>query len=138
MDPDLAFFTLIIFALLLLVLGKFAWGPIRDALDNREQSIAEQIAEAQRSHDEARRLLGEHEAKLAKAQEEIRGLMDDARKEAEVQKQSIMAEAEKRLPLSRLERSGKSTPPKTRPSRNSRNRKSIAWWIWPGASSARN
>ena len=64
-DPDLAFFTLIIFALLLLVLGKFAWGPIRDALDNREQSIAEQIAEAQRSHDEARRLLGEHEAKLA-------------------------------------------------------------------------
>lgn len=94
-DPDLAFFTLIIFALLLLVLGKFAWGPIRDALDNREQSIAEQIAEAQRSHDEARRLLGEHEAKLSKAQEEIRGLMDDARKEAEVQKQSIMAEAEK-------------------------------------------
>ena len=93
-NPDLALFTLIIFALLLLILGKFAWGPIREALERREQSIADQIAEAERSRDEARRLLDEHETKLAHAQDEIRGLMDEARKEADLQKNSILEQAE--------------------------------------------
>jgi F-type H+-transporting ATPase subunit b len=94
-DPDLMLFTLIIFALLLGVLGKFAWVPIREALERREQSIADQIAEAQRSRDEARRLLEEHELKIASAHDEIRGLMDDARKEADQQRHSIIADAER-------------------------------------------
>lgn len=94
-DPDLMIFTLIIFLLTLLVLTKFAWGPIRDALERRERTIAEQLAEAQRSRDEARRLLEQHESKLASAQEEIRGMLEGARREADLQKQSIVNEAER-------------------------------------------
>lgn len=93
-DPDLAIFTAIIFALLAVILRKFAWGPIRDAVEQREKRIADQLAEAQRSTDEARRLLNEHEAKLANTSEEVKAMMDDARRDAEHQKNRIVAEAE--------------------------------------------
>ena len=66
-DPDLAIATFIIFLLLMAILWKFAWGPIRDALDSREKGIAGQLAEAARSNEEARRMLAEHEQRLAGA-----------------------------------------------------------------------
>jgi F-type H+-transporting ATPase subunit b len=84
----------VVFILLLLILRKFAWGPICDALDHREQSIANNLAEAQRSHDEAKRLLAEHEARLAQTAGQVRALMDEARRDAEAQQQAILAEAE--------------------------------------------
>ena len=93
-DPDLAIFTAVIFALLAIILRKFAWGPIRDAVEQREKRIADQLSEAQRSNDEARRLLEEHEAKLASSSEEVKTLLDEARRDAEQQKGRIIAEAE--------------------------------------------
>ena len=42
--------------LLLLVLGKFAWGPIVDGLDKREQSIAGEIAAAEKANADAKKL----------------------------------------------------------------------------------
>ncbi len=93
-DPDLAIFTAIIFILLSVVLGKFAWGPIRDAVEEREKRIADELAEAHRSNEEARQLLAEHESKLASASEEIKGMLEGARKDADAQKSAILAEAE--------------------------------------------
>ncbi|MBI2824698.1 MAG: F0F1 ATP synthase subunit B [Planctomycetia bacterium] len=92
-DPDLAFFTLIIFLVLLAVLWKFAWGPIAQALDLREQKIADNIAAAQSCNDEAKRLLAEYEAKLASAREEVRGILEEARRDAEHAGQEIVAKA---------------------------------------------
>ena len=91
---DLALWTVAVFALLLAILAKFAWGPICEALDKREQGIADQIDEAQRNQEEARRLLAEHEEKVAKASEEVREMLDQARRDAETQKASILADAE--------------------------------------------
>lgn len=93
-DPDLAIFTAIIFGLLLLILGKFAWGPIRQALDDRENFVATQLDEAKQRHEDARRLLKEHEQKLAGATDEVRALLDQARKDADMQKQAILGEAQ--------------------------------------------
>src|SRR5205085_8119132 len=53
---DLAIYSFAVFVLLLLILRKFAWGPIVQALDARERRIAEDIAAAARSHDEAKQL----------------------------------------------------------------------------------
>src|SRR6476661_8429765 len=64
-DPDLAIFTFVVFILLVIVLGKFAWPQISAALDERERKIQANIDAAQAQNDEAKRLLGEHEAKLA-------------------------------------------------------------------------
>ena len=47
---DLAIWTGIVFLVLLLVLWKFAWGPIASGLDQREQAVADQIAAAEKSN----------------------------------------------------------------------------------------
>jgi len=91
---DLALWTLAVFGLLMLILGKFAWRPICDALEARESAIADNIEKAHRNNEESRRLLAEHEQKIAKASEEAREMMDEARKEAESRKADIIAAAE--------------------------------------------
>jgi F-type H+-transporting ATPase subunit b len=93
-DPDLAIVTAIIFVVLMAVLWKFAWGPISEALAQRENAVAENIAEAQRQNDEAKRLLAEHETQLTNAAAEVKQLIEDAKRDAETQKQSILAEAQ--------------------------------------------
>ena len=42
----MATLAVVVFGILFAVLWKFAWGPISDGLDKRENMIAEQIAEA--------------------------------------------------------------------------------------------
>jgi F-type H+-transporting ATPase subunit b len=92
-DPDLAIFSLVVFVALLVVLKKFAWGPIIEALEGREKNIANHIAQAERSHEEAKRLLAQYEQKLSAAANDVRELMDEARRDAEHAKQDILAEA---------------------------------------------
>jgi F-type H+-transporting ATPase subunit b len=94
LDPDLAIVTAIIFLLLLAVLWKFAWGPVIQALDKRERTVADQLAEAKRSQEESRRLLAEHEAKLAGAAAEVKQLLDQARRDADAHKQQIVESAQ--------------------------------------------
>jgi F-type H+-transporting ATPase subunit b len=90
---DLAIFTFVVFLLLLLILGKFAWGPISAGLEKREHGIAEHIASAQRSHEEGKRLLAEYERKLASAQDDVRAILDEARRDAAHTQQEILAQA---------------------------------------------
>lgn len=94
-DPDLAIWTAVIFLLLLFVLGKFAWPQITAALEERERKITDNIAAAEARHDDAKRLLAEHEAKLAAAAGEVRALLDEARRDADHTKKSIEAEGQK-------------------------------------------
>lgn len=93
-DPDLAIFTAIVFVILLVILRKFAWGPIMEGLDKRESSIANQIEEAKQSNEQAKQALAQYEAKLAAATDEVRGLLAQARQDAEATKERIVAEAE--------------------------------------------
>lgn len=92
-DPDLAIWTFVVFIVLLLVLSKFAWGPIVEALENREKGIADNIAAAEATKEEARRLLADYERKLADASNEVRELLEEARRDAEHTKGQILAEA---------------------------------------------
>lgn len=92
-DPDLAIVTVIVFVVLLVVLGKFAWGPIIAGLEKREKSIADQIDEAKRCADKANATLQQYEAKLAAAADEVKAMIADARREAETAKEKIVAEA---------------------------------------------
>jgi F-type H+-transporting ATPase subunit b len=92
-DPDLALWTLIIFGVLCAVLYKTAWGPISKALHDREEGIANNIAAAAAKHEEAKAMLAAHEARLAAAADEVRGLLEEARRDAEATKVQIVAEA---------------------------------------------
>jgi len=94
-QKDLALWSVAVFGGLLFLLGKFAWKPIMDGLQKREQGIADLIAQTQRSNDEAKRMLVSYERRMAEASEEVRGLLEEARRDAETTKQAIVAEARK-------------------------------------------
>jgi F-type H+-transporting ATPase subunit b len=91
---DLAIWTFVVFVCLLVILGKFAWGPIMEGLEKRERSIAAMIEEAKQGQENAAEQLKQYEAKLAAAGEEARELVAQARKDAETAKDRILAEAQ--------------------------------------------
>lgn len=75
----LMFWTLVIFVILLVVLTKFAFGPITAAVEARERALEEAIAAAKRDRDEAARILAEHRANIEGARAEAQKLIADAR-----------------------------------------------------------
>ena len=94
-QTDLAVWSFAVFLGLLGLLTKFAWKPIMQGLEKREDGIARQIAETKAANDEAKRMLVSYERRLAEASEEVRGMLEEARRDAESTKQSIVAEARK-------------------------------------------
>jgi F-type H+-transporting ATPase subunit b len=90
---DMSIYTFVVFLILLAVLYKFAWGPIAVALERRENTIARQIEEAQLASQKGEALLKQYEAKLTAATEEARQIVSGARKDAELAKDKIVAEA---------------------------------------------
>ena len=80
---DLAIWTAVVFLVLLLVLRKYAWGPIAQGLQKREQGIADQVAQAEQNNQKARELLAQHEQMLANSEEEVRKMIEQGRREAE-------------------------------------------------------
>ena len=94
-QTDLAVWSFATFLLLLALLTKFAWKPIMEGLDKREQGIADTIAATQAANDDARRLLASYERRLAEAADEVRGMLDEARRDADATRQAIVAEARK-------------------------------------------
>ena len=80
---DLTVWTAVVFVIVMLILAKFAWGPIAQGLEKREQQIATQIAEAHQHNEDARKILGDYEKKLAGSQDEVQAILDQARRRAE-------------------------------------------------------
>src|SRR5438552_3238789 len=78
-----AVWTLVIFVLVVVVLGKFAWGPVLSLLQQREEFIHKSLSDAKRDRDEAEARLKEYVAKLQSARAEAGAIIDDARKDAE-------------------------------------------------------
>jgi F-type H+-transporting ATPase subunit b len=80
---DLAIWTGVVFVLLLLILWKFAWGPIVDGLDKRESRIAADIEAAKQANEEAKAQLAAYQEKLDSAGEEVQRMLGEARRDAE-------------------------------------------------------
>lgn len=93
-DGGLVFWTLTSFVLLLLVLGKFAWGPILAALEKREKTIADSVQAAEQAKGDAERLLEENRKLLAQAQDEANAIREKATKDAEARAAKIFEEAQ--------------------------------------------
>ncbi|WP_197525334.1 F0F1 ATP synthase subunit B [Pseudobythopirellula maris] len=92
-DTDLALWTLAVFLGLAFVLKQVAWGPIIEGLQAREDKISGDLAAAAAKHEEAKNLLDAHAKQLAGAADEVRGLLEEARRDAEATKADILAEA---------------------------------------------
>jgi F-type H+-transporting ATPase subunit b len=86
--------TVATFVLLLVILAKIAWKPILQGLQAREKGIRDQIEGADRANADAKALLAEYEARLAKATEEARAIVEEGRRDATVVRSKIEAEAQ--------------------------------------------
>src|SRR5262245_27567766 len=94
-DLGNSFWTLLIFVLVLVVLGKYAWGPILNALQSREQFIREALEKAKREREEAEARLREYEERLAGARGEASAIVDEGRRDAEAVKRRVEEEAKR-------------------------------------------
>jgi F-type H+-transporting ATPase subunit b len=100
-DIDLAIWTLVTFGTFLFVLSKVAWKPLVDGLDKRELSIRDDLAAAEDARHRAEKMLAEHQAKLGDTANEVRAMLDEARKDAEHTKNDIVAAAQKEAEASK-------------------------------------
>ncbi len=91
---DKALFTGLVFLLLCGGLYLAAWKPISKALELRETTIANQIADAQRASEQAGEKLKEYEAKLADAAVKAQEMVVAAKRDAESVAERIKAEAQ--------------------------------------------
>lgn len=95
--------TLVVFGALLAVLYAFAWGPIQEGLRKREDAIFGARDEAVRVKREAEDLRAKLQAEYAAANDNIRGMLDEARRDADALKVSER-EAGKREAATELDR----------------------------------
>jgi F-type H+-transporting ATPase subunit b len=88
-DVGNALWTVIIFLLVLVVLGKFAWGPLLTGLQAREGYIRNSLEAARREREAAAALLREYQEKLAAARSEATSIIEEGRRDAETVKHRI-------------------------------------------------
>lgn len=86
-------FQLVMFLILMALLKKFAWGPLMGIMKQREDHIASEINSAEESRQEAKKLLEEQRSLLKEARTEAQGLIENAKKQAEVQRDEIIVTA---------------------------------------------
>jgi len=85
----LIFWTTVVFSLLVLLLKKFAWKPILSAVDERNQSIKDSLAQAEKARSEISKLTANNEKIIAQAKVD----RDLILKEARDMKNEIISEA---------------------------------------------
>ncbi len=85
--------TLLIFLTVVVVLGKFAWGPLLGALQKREAFIRDSLATARKEREEAEKLLAKYVEQINKAREEASAICDEGRRDAEEVRRRIESEA---------------------------------------------
>lgn len=90
---DLALWSLIVFVVFIFVLRAFAWGPLIQALDERELRVITAINTAESKQKESEELVKEHARKIEAAQDEIQAMMVEARSDADRIKQDVLAQA---------------------------------------------
>lgn len=74
--------ALIVFAIAFAVLGIFVWPKITKALDEREQKIRSEIANAEQAREQAKAALAEYERSLSNAREEANAMIVKAKADA--------------------------------------------------------
>jgi F-type H+-transporting ATPase subunit b len=92
----LMIWTLLVFVASMLLLRRFAFPAIRDALDRRQKSIEDAIDTAERTRVEADTLLAEYRERLKEARGQAEEIVTRARRAAEEHEHEATAAAHQR------------------------------------------
>src|SRR5699024_2959520 len=84
--------VLISFLILLLLVKKFAWGPLLDMMQKREEYVVNELEEAEKNRKHAEELAKEAEQRLGEMRKEAQEIIEAAKVEAKRLKQSTQAD----------------------------------------------
>lgn len=85
--------TVIFFTLLMVLLKKFAWGPLMGVMDQRAKLIATEIEQAESTRQESAKLLEEQRALLKDARESAQSIVENAKKQGDTQREELITAA---------------------------------------------
>jgi F-type H+-transporting ATPase subunit b len=97
-DPGLYIWTIVTFLVLLALLARYAWRPLLDALEKRQDAIRKSLDDARHAKEELHRLQAESSKILAEARSQAAAIIDGTRADtarfAEEMKQKARVEAD--------------------------------------------
>jgi F-type H+-transporting ATPase subunit b len=94
-QPGLIFWTLVTFIIVAFVLKKMAWGPLLQAVDERERTIQGSIDSAKRERADAEKLLAEQKTAIAQARAEAAEQLRKTQADMEKLREEWMAKSKK-------------------------------------------
>lgn len=94
-DGGLMFWTLVVFVALFIVLSKFAFGPILQAVRSREEALSQAIDDAKKDRDAAAQLLADHKAQIEQARGEAQKIIAEGRATAEAMRSTMLDDTHK-------------------------------------------
>lgn len=89
-EGGLMFWTLAIFAVLFIVLSKFAFKPILEAVEGREQDLRNAMEQAKADREAAAAALAEQQAQLAAARVDAQKIIAEGRATAEKMRADLL------------------------------------------------
>ena len=109
-DPGLFIWTILTFLALVFLLGKFAWRPLLEALETRQQGIRKALDDAQTAKRELEQLEQQAAQILRKARADAEAMMvqtradgdrlrEEMRQKAKAEAEGIMRNAERQIQL---------------------------------------
>ena len=109
-DPGLFIWTIVTFLVLLALLAKFAWRPLLQALENRQQSIIKSLDDAKKAQQELERLHAESaemirqsrveaEAIVARSRGDAERLREEMKQKARMEADGIVKAAQRQIQL---------------------------------------
>lgn len=93
-DTGLIIWTIVSFAVLVLLLSKVAWKPLIKALKDREDGIRKAIDDASNAKTSAEQTKAQYERELAQAQDKAANFIAQAQAEAQKLRDQMMKDAE--------------------------------------------
>jgi F-type H+-transporting ATPase subunit b len=93
-DKGLIIWTIVSFAVLVLLLGKVAWKPLLQALNDREAGIRKAINDAASAKTSADQIKAQYEQELAKAQDKAATMISQAQAEALKLREQMLKDTE--------------------------------------------
>jgi F-type H+-transporting ATPase subunit b len=109
-DPGLYIWTIVTFLVLLAALAKFAWRPLLEALERRQEAIRKSLDDAQQAKQELQRLHVESQKILTEARVQADQILsqtrsdanrvrDELKQKAQVEAAGILKNAERQIEM---------------------------------------
>ena len=92
-DPGLFIWTIVTFLVLLALLAKFAWRPLLEALDTRQNAIRKSLDDAQQARQELERLNAESAQIIARSRQEADAIITQSRADGDRLREEIRHKA---------------------------------------------